>query len=346
MKRRFAPWLRGFAAHLLLGAVAGTAAADVVFLKSGQRLEGAVTPTPDGYELKNDLGTWPIPKADVVRIVPDFDKLMLEAEIAHKQARDLYAEALKIEGDVKTANAKLRQGVELLRKAADLYNLALETYTDPKYGDLSKPMTKLFQEMRIYRDKMHSENAPPSAPPKPVAAPVAAAPPPPPTAPVIDPAAALAQAAAGDVEAMAALGGYHDDREWDSPDAQKWLRAAADKNHPTALFRLGRLYLTGKGVRQDPKEAQKWFLKADAAGSGLGRAGLARLEALGALGPRDLEKAWDWGRKAIDDLERLAADGDPDALLALAWIHREGLGRLPDVDRALDYYKTAAGRPS
>jgi len=44
--------------------------------------------------------------------------------------------------------------------------------------------------------------------------------------------------------------------------AAKWYRKAADRRHAAAQFRLGSLYLSGMGVKQNAAEAEKWFRKA------------------------------------------------------------------------------------
>ncbi|HVR87347.1 MAG TPA: hypothetical protein VMU54_23685, partial [Planctomycetota bacterium] len=144
---------------VLLG-LASTASADVVFLKGGQRLEGEITPKGTGFEIKNEFGTWVFTKDDVVKIVESVDKIVARGDGMRQQARMFYDEALAMgDNDTKAANAKLRQGLELLRKIADLYNEALETYSDPRYGNLQKTVITIFQEMRLYRDKIHSELA-------------------------------------------------------------------------------------------------------------------------------------------------------------------------------------------
>lgn len=326
-------------------ALASSASADVVFLKGGQRLEGDITPKGNGFEIKNEFGAWTFTKDEVVKIVESVDKITAKGDAMRQQARMLYDEALTIgDADVKAANAKLRQGLELLRKIADLYNEALETYTDPKHGGLQKTVITIFQEMRLYRDKIHSELAPVvvAKPPEP--------PPPPPVAsvkgpvkrPVIDPALYLPKAMAGDVEAMYVLGAFYDEKSWNSADGQKWLRAAADKGHARAQDRVGMMYALGKGVKQDYKEAQRWFLMAEKANLPLARYHLGLLEWQGAIGPRSLEKAYAWCEKGAEGLGDAAAKGDVEALVALGWMFQEGMGKVQDHKKSLEYYQEAA----
>jgi TPR repeat protein len=329
-----------FAIALSLG-IPSLAFADVVFLKGGQRLEGDIAEKGAGFEIKNEFGSWSFTKDDVVKIVKSVDRIVAEGEALREKARTLYTEAIAIENDTKTANAKLRQGLDLLRKIADLYNEAMETYPDPKYGHLQKTVVTIFQEMRLYRDKIHSEIAPVVAAPKPEPAPVITAP-----AKVIktalDPAVLLPKAMAGDLEAMFLLGTYYDDKEWVSTEGLKWLRAAAEKNHPRAQFRLGLLYKDGKGVKQDVKEAQKWFQKADGANLPLAAFSLGMLEWQGSLGPRSLEKTYSWCDRAAPGLTDDADRKDAEALAALGWMYQEGMGRPTDLKKAADFYKEAA----
>jgi TPR repeat protein len=160
--------------------------------------------------------------------------------------------------------------------------------------------------------------------------------------PTIDPAVWLPKAMAGDVEAMFVLGAFYDEKGWSSVDGQKWLRAAADKGHARAQDRVGLLYSLGKGVKQDAKEAQRWYLMAEKSGLPLARAHLGLQEWQGALGPRSLEKAYQWCEKAAEGLAALVDKGDVEAQLALAWMLQEGMGKVQDHKRALDLYQEAA----
>ncbi len=322
------------------------AAADVVFLKGGQRIEGEVEQKDSSLVLKTEFATLTIPKEDVAKIVRDVVAFMAEAETLHLQARKMFEEALKIENDNKAANAKLKDAVELLKKAAGLYNEARETYTGDKYADLDKAAVKLFQEMRIYRDKMHSEIAalpPPKPAPEPE--PVPEAPPEPvPTAPQFDLAALQARAGAGDVEAAYALGAHFDREDWNAAEARKWYRFAADKEHAGALCRLGSIFLAGRGVKQDFKEASGLFDRAQVAGSAAAQVYLGRLHFEGRGTPRDMKKADEWCEKAFPKLRPQAEAGDPEALSTLGWMLLEGMGVPQSEEKALECLRKAAGQ--
>lgn len=328
-------------AGFLLCAISSLAHADLVFLKGGQKLEGEIHEKGSGFEIKNEYGAWTFTKDEVVKIVRSIEKITADGDALHQQARALYDEAVAIDNDTKAANAKLRSGLELLRKIVDLYNDALETYTEPRYAHLQKSVITLLQEMRLYRDKIHSEVAPvvvapkvePAAPVPVVRAPAKPA--------AIDPAILLPKAMAGDLEAQYTLGRYYDDQAWTSLEAQKWLRSAADKQHARAQDRLGWTYAVGKGVKQDYKQAQEWFQKAEKGGSSLARFHLGLLEWQGALAPRNLEKAYTWCDKADEGLWDLAYKLDPEAMMAISWMLMEGMGRAQDLKKAADVLQEA-----
>ncbi|WP_295388321.1 tetratricopeptide repeat protein, partial [Thiolapillus sp.] len=48
----------------------------------------------------------------------------------------------------------------------------------------------------------------------------------------------------------------------DLKEAVKWYRRAAEQGYALAQYNLGVIYNNGQGVQQDKKEAVKWFRKA------------------------------------------------------------------------------------
>ncbi|WP_419591592.1 tetratricopeptide repeat protein, partial [Thiolapillus sp.] len=48
----------------------------------------------------------------------------------------------------------------------------------------------------------------------------------------------------------------------DLKEAVKWYRRAAEQGYALAQYNLGLMYANGRGVRQDFKEAVKWYQKA------------------------------------------------------------------------------------
>lgn len=339
-------------ALLSLGAallLVSPACADLVILKSGQRIEGDVTEKGIGsYEVKTSSGTLLIAKVDVARIVKSVDAIMAEAEAIHAQARALYEEAVKIEDNNPASNAKLRQGVDLLKKMVKMYQEAREIYTDEKYAKLDDASVKAIQEMRLYRDKMHAEVIVKTTP-EPKAEPKTDKPPVPtvrvkPGKPDLD--ALLAKAKGGDLDAAVAVGVYYDERDWSAAEAMKWYKPAADKNHPRALCRLGLLSAAGRTGKQDFAEAIRNFQKAEAAGFPIARVYLGQLHFDGRGVPKDLSKADESCDKAAPEIRKMAEDGDAEALCALAWMQLEGIGAEKSPEKAVESWKTAVEQDS
>ncbi|RPH38626.1 MAG: sel1 repeat family protein, partial [Planctomycetota bacterium] len=319
------------------------AAADLVLLKSGQRIEGDVQEKGSSYEVKTSSGTLLIAKSDVQKIVKSVDAIVAEAEALHAQARKLYDEALQIEDDAPASNAKLRAGVDLLKKMVKLYQEARETYVEDRYARLDDAAVKAIQEMRLYRDKMHAEAVVKAAEPKPepkVDRPAVPTQKPVRVKPSLD--ALLAKAKTGDLDAQVAVGVYYDERDWSAAEALKWYKPAADRNHPRALCRMGLLLSQGRTGKQDLVEAIRSFQKAESSGSPLARVYLGQMSFDGRGVPKDLAKADEWCDKAKADLRKLADEGDAEALCALAWMQLEGMGAEKSAAAAVESWKAAA----
>ena len=328
------------------------AAADVVFLKGGQRLEGELSDKGAHYEIKTDFGTLAISKGDVEKLVKSVDSIVAEAEVLHRRARSLYEEALKIQGDPKATNAKLKAAVDLLRQVVQMYGDARETYSDAKYAHLDGTPISIIQEMRLYRDKMTSELAAssiPLAPPSLPALPIRPEPPPPsPEEPKklaqkVDGLGLLAKANAGDADAQYALGAYYDSGEPNPPEALKWFRSAAEKNHPLAADSVGRLYQRGSGgVKQDYKEAIKWFKKAESLGCTRAQVHLAEMVFSGWGCTKNIEQADALCEKVLPRIRAEADQGGPEAQFLLGWMYSEGMGLPPSQIDAIKRIRQAA----
>ncbi len=164
---RFAP-----AAVLLAASVLSAlpAVADVVLLKDGKRLEGEVADKGDAYEVKTPYGTLSVEKEKVKRIVKGPEAFTAKAETYRRIARGMYDDALRVKGDPKERNRKLTAGLELLERALTVYNEAREIFPGPEGEPLDKGASEVIMAMRMYRDKMASEEAssvPKPAPPVP-----------------------------------------------------------------------------------------------------------------------------------------------------------------------------------
>ena len=143
--------IRSGAAVLAWAGMVLAAGADVILLKDGKRIEGAVKDTGATYEVTTAYGTLSVTKSDVARVVPSPDVFTREAEVHRAKARALYDEAAGIEGAAR--NAKLDAGLAELERAKSLYNEAREIFTGDAYDALDRSASEVIQEMRLYRDK-------------------------------------------------------------------------------------------------------------------------------------------------------------------------------------------------
>jgi TPR repeat protein len=325
----------------LWAALALPAAADVVFLKNGQRLEGTLQEKGDSYELKTDLETLTIPKADVEKVVQSFEAFKAEGEARHKKGRALYDEAIKL-GDGKEASEKLREGIKILKSVVALYYEARETYVDDKYASMDKDIVRLIQEIRLYKDKItveieaapvEAKNPPPPPPPPPPPDEKKDPPAPNPSAPSL-----ADRAKSGDVDAQLGLAAQLEtERKWS--EALQWLKTAAEKN-ARAQCRVGLFYLEGRGVKQDYREAARWFDKAAAAGCALGWFYIGTMHHAGRGFARSPQTADEWCEKASKQLK----PEDPETTAALGWMTIEGMGAAQNRAKGLDLLKEAAGK--
>jgi TPR repeat protein len=309
------------------------AAADVVFLKNGQRLEGTLTEKGDNYELKTDLETITIPKADVDRIVKSFEAIKAEGEEMHKKARALYEDAIKLpEG--KEANAKLREGIKILKAIVAMYYAARETYTDDKYHSMDKDIVRYLQEARIYKDKMTADidSPPPTPPPPPVAKKDEPPPPtPPPPTPGMPPPPPPPAPDKPDPKKL------ESECKW--AEALAAYKAVADLD-PRAQCRIGWMYLEGKGVKQNTREAATWFEKAASSGCALGSFYLGTMHFAGRGFPKSPQNADEQCEKAYRELK----PDDPEMLTAMGWMQVEGMGTDQKKSEGIEKLKAAAGK--
>ena len=86
----------------------------------------------------------------------------------------------------------------------------------------------------------------------------------------------------------------------------KDLRKLAAEGNADAEYALGKRYATGNGVRQDYREAMRWFLPAAELGNVRAQAKVATCFWAGKGVPRDYSKAYFWALLA-------EAGGDKDA---------------------------------
>jgi uncharacterized protein len=120
-----------------------------------------------------------------------------------------------------------------------------------------------------------------------------------------------------------------------SKEAIQWFQRAARQGYPPAQRLLGSCYLSGDGVKKNPREAVKWFRKSAAQGDGesLFRLGVGYAEGSGVK--KDL-------KKGVGYFHRAAQEGYPDAQYALGLYYRCG-NRMPgDKEEAQRWLAKAA----
>ncbi len=99
----------------------------------------------------------------------------------------------------------------------------------------------------------------------------------------------------GEPEYQYKLASYYDDVRKNYLDAQKWYRVAATKGqHAGAQYRLGQLYMTGRGVENDLSSAMQWFRKAASLGDVRGQFFLGIAERDGWERKPDFIEAYKW----------------------------------------------------
>ncbi|MGL4820541.1 MAG: tetratricopeptide repeat protein [Bacilli bacterium] len=114
----------------------------------------------------------------------------------------------------------------------------------------------------------------------------------------------------------------------------KWLRKAAEGEHPRAQYMLGLAYFNGDIVEQSDELAAMWFQKGVQGGDDLAMNHLAYLYETG----RGVEQN---GEVAIRLYEQAAALGNIQSVRNLGIAYEEGIGVPQDKQKALYYYSCA-----
>ena len=101
----------------------------------------------------------------------------------------------------------------------------------------------------------------------------------------------------GDTNAQYALGVMEFREETENPNKKqgfKWLKSAAEKDHPIAMFNIGMAYWQGNGVEENKKEALKWWEKSAETGDSNAQYNLGLTYYIGNVVPIDLIAAKKW----------------------------------------------------
>ena len=127
-------------------------------------------------------------------------------------------------------------------------------------------------------------------------------------------------------------------------DAKKYaqalpkLKAAAEKGHKKAQYRMGRCYDKGNGVKEDDKQAVAWYAKSAAQGFAKAQYQLGKCYKNGEGVAKDVKKAFDY-------FSRAAKQGNADAQLALGKCYLKGRGTAADKAKAKQWFLKAVKNP-
>ncbi len=117
------------------------------------------------------------------------------------------------------------------------------------------------------------------------------------------------------------------------------LKKSAEEGNSNSQCFLGKMYLNGRGVQQDYKEALKWFKKSAEQGNREGQSALGSLF-LGGIGTEvNYREAFKWFSKS-------AEQNYPNAQYALGGMYYYGLGVAQDYQKAFQYFKKSSDNGS
>jgi len=144
----------------------------------------------------------------------------------------------------------------------------------------------------------------------------------------------------GNAKAMYSLGELFETGRGVKPDisvAFDWYKKAADAGNTDAMMKLGRRLLDfGQPVTYDYPKALEWFQQAAVAGNvdGMNMLGVLSKSGWGGASP-DYANARKWYQKAADS-------GSAEGMIALGSLYQRGEGVPPDYSQALEWYQKAA----
>lgn len=116
------------------------------------------------------------------------------------------------------------------------------------------------------------------------------------------------------------------------------LKAAAEKGHKKAQYRLGRCYDKGHGVEENDAQAFKWYSKSAAQDYAKAQYAVGKCYKDGKGVEKDRKKAVDWFSKA-------AKQDNADGQYALGKSYMKGKGIAADEKKAKSWLKKAVTNP-
>jgi len=116
------------------------------------------------------------------------------------------------------------------------------------------------------------------------------------------------------------------------------LKAAAEKGHKKAQYRLGRCYDKGNGVKEDDNQAFIWYMKSAQQGFAKAQYQVGKSYKNGEGTEKNRTKAVEWFTKA-------AKQGNADGQYALGKSYFKGKGVKADKEKAKKLLKQAVSNP-
>jgi len=148
-----------------------------------------------------------------------------------------------------------------------------------------------------------------------------------------------ASAKNGDVDSYAALGnmyarGIHFNKDYE--EAYKWLKLAADSEHPTAMFELAKFYIEGYGIPKDEKVAISLLKRSSDLGEPSAQFFLGLIYQVGGFGLEINEtEALNWFMKS-------ARLGNSEAQVKVGDAYLDGVLISQDTNKAFEYWLKSA----
>jgi hypothetical protein len=140
-------------AGLVLCLLASTLSADVIVLKSGQKVSGRVVDKGLHVEVTTDTGLRTFLRDEVEDILNHPKELLGDTEKTFEEAKKQYTEAIAI-ADQSERNSKLKEALEKVRSVRETLATTRELFPEDKYADLDVKLTQAMQLMRLLRERV------------------------------------------------------------------------------------------------------------------------------------------------------------------------------------------------
>lgn len=133
--------------------LASTLSADVVVLKSGQKVSGRVVDKGIHYEVTTDIGLRTFLRDEVDDILNSPKELLGDTEKTFEEAKKQYSEAIAI-ADQAERNTKLKEAIDKVRAVRETIAATRELFPEDRYADLDVKLTQAMQLLRLLRERV------------------------------------------------------------------------------------------------------------------------------------------------------------------------------------------------